>query len=52
MEIIKFGKKEEGIQDILRPAVYGILLDSQKGRLALIQIADGELKAVKRTRNA
>ncbi|MFD2045790.1 NUDIX hydrolase [Ornithinibacillus salinisoli] len=42
METITFGEKEEGKEFIWRQAVYGLMFNSQKDRLAIIQTSDGE----------
>jgi 8-oxo-dGTP diphosphatase len=42
MDIITFGKKEEGKEYIWRPAVYCIMFDSQKDKMAIIQTSDGK----------
>lgn len=42
MDIITFGEKEDGKEYILRPAVYCIMFDSQKDKIAIIQTSDGK----------
>ncbi|MGE7093327.1 NUDIX domain-containing protein [Lysinibacillus sp. NPDC048646] len=42
MGIITFGEKEEGQDYIWRPAVYGVMFDSQKEKIAVIQTGDGQ----------
>lgn len=41
-DIITFGKAEEGKEYILRPAVYCVMFDSQKIKMAIIQTKDGK----------
>ena len=40
--IITFGKKEEGKEYILRPAVYCVMFNSQDKKVAIIQTGDGK----------
>lgn len=42
MEIITFGEKEEGIEYIWRPAVYCLMFNNQKNKMAIIQTGDGK----------
>lgn len=42
MDIKTFGKKEEGIDYIWRPAVYFIMFNHQQDKIALIQTSDGK----------
>jgi 8-oxo-dGTP diphosphatase len=42
MDIITFGKKEEGKEYILRPAVYCVMFNSQDKKVAIIQTGDGK----------
>ncbi|WP_234969288.1 NUDIX domain-containing protein [Bacillus massilinigeriensis] len=42
MDIITFGKKEEDKEYIWRPAVYGLIFNSQKDKIAIIQTGDGK----------
>jgi 8-oxo-dGTP diphosphatase len=42
MEIITFGVKEEGIDYIRRPAVYCLMFNSQKDKIAIIKTSDGK----------
>ncbi|WP_273129220.1 NUDIX hydrolase [Bacillus weihaiensis] len=42
MDIITFGKKEDGKEYIIRPAIYCVLLDSQSNTVAIIQTGDGK----------
>ena len=42
MDRITFGKKEEGKEYILRPAVYCVMFKSQDKKVAIIQTGDGK----------
>ncbi|TYS14147.1 NUDIX domain-containing protein [Rossellomorea vietnamensis] len=42
MDIITFGKKEEGKEYILRPAVYCVMFNSPGDKAAIIQTGDGK----------
>lgn len=42
MDVITFGGKEEGKEYIKRPAVYCVMFDSQKDKIAIIQTRDGK----------
>jgi 8-oxo-dGTP diphosphatase len=42
MDIITFGEKEEGKDYIRRPAVYGLMFNSNKDKIAIIQTSDGK----------
>jgi 8-oxo-dGTP diphosphatase len=42
MDIKTFGKKEEGIDYIWRPAVYCLMFNHQQDKIALIQTSDGK----------
>ncbi|KAA0560092.1 NUDIX hydrolase [Rossellomorea aquimaris] len=42
MTVITFGKKEVGIEYILRPAVYSVMFNSQDNKVAVIQTCDGK----------
>ncbi|MFJ8104000.1 hypothetical protein [Lysinibacillus sp. NPDC096212] len=41
MDIITFGEKKEGKDYIWRPAVYCLMFNSQKEKIAIIQTNDG-----------
>ncbi|MGE7947102.1 NUDIX hydrolase [Lysinibacillus sp. NPDC093688] len=40
MEMITFGQKQDGKEYICRPAVYGLMFNSQKDKIAIIQTND------------
>lgn len=42
MDIITFGKKERGKEYILRPAVYCVMFNGQKDKVAIIKTSDGK----------
>ncbi|MGN1385473.1 MAG: NUDIX hydrolase [Bacillus sp. (in: firmicutes)] len=42
MELLTFGKKEEGIEYIHRPAVYCVMFNEQKDQIAIIQSGNGK----------
>ncbi|KAF0825758.1 NUDIX domain-containing protein [Cytobacillus firmus] len=42
MDIITFGEKQEGNEYIWRPAVYCLMFNNQKDRIAIIQTSDGK----------
>lgn len=42
MAIITFGQKEEDKEYILRPAVYGLMFNHQKDKIAIIETGDGK----------
>ncbi|WP_241964575.1 NUDIX hydrolase [Paraliobacillus zengyii] len=42
MDIITFGKREEGKKYIARPAVYSVMFNSQNNKVAIIQTGDGQ----------
>lgn len=42
MGIITFGEKKEGKDYIWRPAVYCLMFNCQKEKIAIIQTSDGE----------
>lgn len=42
MGVITFGEQEEGIEYIYRPAVYGLIFNCQKNKMAIIQTSDGK----------
>ncbi|GAA0339475.1 NUDIX hydrolase [Bacillus carboniphilus] len=42
MGMIIFGEKEEGKEYIRRPAAYGVMFNSQKDKVAIIQTSDGK----------
>lgn len=41
MKMMTFGQKQDGKEYIGRPAVYGLLFNSQKDKIAIIQTNDG-----------
>ena len=42
LDIITFGKREEGKEYIIRPAVYCLILSSKINKVAIIQTSDGK----------
>jgi len=42
LNIITFGEIEEGKEYIKRPAVYGLIFNNQKDKIAIIQTSDGK----------
>jgi 8-oxo-dGTP diphosphatase len=42
MDIITFGEKEKGKEYIWRPAVYCLMFNSQKNKIAIIKTRDGK----------
>jgi 8-oxo-dGTP diphosphatase len=42
MPIIVFGEKEKGKEYIWRPAVYGLMFNTQKNKIAVLQTNDGQ----------
>jgi len=42
MDIITFGEIEEGVEYIKRPAVYCLIFNNQKDKIAIIQTSDGK----------
>ncbi|WP_442599921.1 NUDIX hydrolase [Neobacillus sp. D3-1R] len=42
MDIITFGKKEEGKEYIIRPAVYCVMFNGLNNKVAIIQTGDGK----------
>lgn len=42
MSIVTFGEKEEGKEYIWRPAVYCLIFNSQKNKMAIIETNDGK----------
>ena len=42
MGLITFGQKEDAIEYIKRPAVYALMFNGQKDKIAIIQTGDGK----------